>query len=224
MSWNGLSLFFRRLFQLIESIKLHQIADLRDDALRSLAKNLPFKPVKLFFKMDVLATQIIIFFLHLIYIGALHYCLRDALKEEQKKKVIVVDGDEDILTLLTYEFRSIGFDVKSFKTGTEALNFLLDEKNIKDEALVILDRMLPDMDGLDILREFTKKFPRQIPVLIFCILNSEKDVMAGLQTGAIDYITKPFSVFKLMQKATNCQIVRESAVNNIKKFNFYHLR
>lgn len=123
--------------------------------------------------------------------------------QEKKKTIVVVDDDEDIVKLLTYEIHGIGLEVKSFKTGGEALSFLMEENNLKDISLVILDRMLPDMDGLEILREFTKKFPRKIPILILSVLGSEKDVVSGLQTGAVDYITKPFSVFKLMQKLVN---------------------
>jgi len=126
-----------------------------------------------------------------------------SIKKESKKKVIIVDDDEDLLKLLVYEFHSIGFDVASFTTGAAALKFLLDEKNLKDAFLLILDRVLPDMDGLDVLRQFEEKFPRTIPVLIVSVLSSEKDIVLGLQTGAIDYITKPFSVFALMQKSMN---------------------
>ena len=129
--------------------------------------------------------------------------MQDTTRSATKKKIIVVDDDEDIVKLLTYEFRGLGFEVQSFASGTPALSFLLQEDNLQDVYLVILDRMLPDMDGLDILRDFSKKFPQKVPVLILSVLGSEGDVLAGLQTGAIDYVTKPFSVFKLMQKAIN---------------------
>ncbi len=122
------------------------------------------------------------------------------IKSESKKKLIIIDDDEDLLKLLTYEFHSIGFDVISFTTGAAGLAFLLDEKNLKDMLLLILDRVLPDMDGLDILHQFEKKFPHKIPVLFLSILSSEDEVIKGLQGGAIDYITKPFSIFALMQK------------------------
>lgn len=122
---------------------------------------------------------------------------------EKKKRIIIVDDDEDLLKLLTHEFVQIGFDVKSFKAGEEALAFLLDEKNLSDVFLLILDRMLPDMDGLDILQQFSAQSSVRIPVLILSALASEKDITAGLQGGAIDYIGKPFSVFMLMQKAIN---------------------
>lgn len=126
-------------------------------------------------------------------------------KKREKKKIIVVDDDEDLLRLLDYEFHEIGFEVKNFTTGVDALSFLLKKENLQDVFLLILDRMLPDMDGLDILQKFVEQSQSQtkIPVLILSSLSSEKDIISGLQYGAIDYITKPFSIFMLMQKALN---------------------
>lgn len=121
----------------------------------------------------------------------------------EKKRVVVVDDDEDISNLLSYEFHELGFDVEVFRTGKEALLFLLNEENLKDVFLLILDRILPDMDGLDILQKFMDKFPGKVPVLMISVLSSERDIISGLQGGAIDYITKPFSVFMLMQRALN---------------------
>jgi CheY-like chemotaxis protein len=126
-----------------------------------------------------------------------------ALEKEKKRTVVIVDDDEDLLKLLDYEFREIGFEVKGLKTGKEALDFLFKEENLHNVFLVILDRMLPDMDGLDILNQFLERSQIKIPVLILSALTAEKDILAGLQGGAVDYITKPFSVFMLMQKALN---------------------
>ena len=121
---------------------------------------------------------------------------------ESKRKIAIVDDDEDLLRLLTFEFHNLGFEVQAFQTGKTALDFLLKEENLKDVSLIILDRVLPDMDGLEILRKFHKQ-QKKIPVLILSMLASEKDIVTGLQTGAVDYVTKPFSVFLLMQKAMN---------------------
>jgi two-component system phosphate regulon response regulator PhoB len=114
-----------------------------------------------------------------------------------------VDDDEDLQKLLSYEFRELGFEVQSFKAGETALEFLLNPQNLEDVFLLILDRMLPDMDGLDILQQFNEKSPVKVPVLILSVLSKENDIIAGLQGGAVDYIPKPFSVFMLMQKALN---------------------
>ncbi len=119
----------------------------------------------------------------------------------EKKQVVIVDDDADILALLLYEFQELGFEVKQYKTGKEALDFLSVEENLANVSLLVLDRILPDMDGLDILRQI--KLPGKVPVLVVSVLSAESDVIEGLQSGAVDYITKPFSVFLLMQKALN---------------------
>lgn len=126
-----------------------------------------------------------------------------AVQKEKKRTVVIVDDDEDILVLLRHEFKGIGFDVVTFQTGGEALAFLLNPENLKDVFLLVLDRILPDMDGLDILNQFLKESKVHVPVLVLSVLSSEGDISAGLQAGAIDYIPKPFSVFMLMQKALN---------------------
>lgn len=127
----------------------------------------------------------------------------NASKTEEKKKIVVVDDDEDIIKLLDYEFRELGFEVQSFQNGDSALTFLSNVDNLKDVFLLILDRMLPDMDGLEILQKISKDNKPHVPVLILSALANESDIIAGLQSGAVDYVTKPFSVFLLMQKALN---------------------
>ncbi|MBF8263781.1 MAG: response regulator with CheY-like receiver domain and winged-helix DNA-binding domain [Parachlamydiales bacterium] len=114
--------------------------------------------------------------------------------------IVIVDDDEDLLRLLSSLFKSQGYKVEEFKNGKDALAYLLDEKNIPAMNLLILDRVLPDMDGIEILTQFRKKFPKEVPVLILSVLSAEKDMMEGLKKGAIDYMGKPFSIPVLMQK------------------------
>jgi DNA-binding response OmpR family regulator len=118
-----------------------------------------------------------------------------------KNKVVIVDDDEDLLRLLISLFKSEGFEVQGFKTGKEALVYLLNETNISTMCLLILDRILPDMDGIEILKLFRSKYHDPIPILILSVLSAEKDVMQGLQQGAVDYMAKPFSIPILLQKA-----------------------
>ena len=119
-----------------------------------------------------------------------------------KKKIIIVDDDEDLLKMLVYAFKAKGFATEEFTTGKKALHYLLNKKNLKDACLLILDRMLPDMEGLDILKQFDEKYPEgHIPVLILSALSAEKDVLEGLKLGAVDYVTKPFGLPVLLQKA-----------------------
>lgn len=118
-----------------------------------------------------------------------------------KNKVIIVDDDASLLELLVSAFQAKGFEVHGINNGTEALDYLLEEKNIETACLIILDRILPDMEGLEILKKFQEKFSGRVPVLILSLLSSEKDVLAGFKEGAIDYVTKPFNLSILMQKA-----------------------
>ncbi len=124
-------------------------------------------------------------------------------KGKEKKTIVVVDDDPDIIKLLEYEFTELGFEVKSFQNGLNAINYLFQNGAMKEVNLLILDRILPDMDGLDILRKIAKEIPQHCPVLILSALGSEGDIISGLQVGAVDYVSKPFSIFLLMQKSLN---------------------
>lgn len=114
--------------------------------------------------------------------------------------IVIVEDDKDLLDMLVFSFESEGFQVNGFTTGTD---FLKDfgETNANPISLVILDRLLPDMDGLDILRQIESKIDKKIPVLFLSVLSSEKDMLSGLKHGAVDYIAKPFSLPVLMSKA-----------------------
>lgn len=120
---------------------------------------------------------------------------------KKRKKVVIVEDDEDLLPLLIAAFQAQGFDVHGIVNGKEASDYLMEETNLDSLSLIILDRFLPDMDGIEILKQFINKFHNQVPVLIFSILSSEKDVIEGFKYGAVDYVTKPFSLPILMSKA-----------------------
>lgn len=119
----------------------------------------------------------------------------------EKNTVVIVDDDEDLLKLLIQAFKAKKYKIETFINGKEASHFLSDPKNIKDVCLIILDRILPDMDGIEILNQLKAKTSFDVPVLILSVLSSEKDILSGLKHGAIDYVPKPFSLPVLMQKA-----------------------
>lgn len=121
--------------------------------------------------------------------------------DDNKKKVVIVDDDEDLLRLVASSFRAQGHEVVELKSGHEARDYLYKEENAKSISLLVLDRLLPDTDGIEILRELQEKKLVQFPVLILSSLSSEKDVLEGLSKGAVDYISKPFNMKILMQKA-----------------------
>jgi len=106
------------------------------------------------------------------------------------KKILAVDDEEDILELLTFNLTREGYRVVSAATGEAAL------KAVQKEApdLILLDLMLPGIDGLEVTRRL-KNDPgtRGIPVIMLTAKGEEADIVTGLELGADDYITKPFS-------------------------------
>ena len=104
--------------------------------------------------------------------------------------ILVVDDEEDILSLLEYNLRKHQFNVSCVTTGEEALK--LAKNTLPD--LIVLDLMLPGIDGLEVCR-MLKQDPitKQIAIVMLTAKGEETDVVKGLEHGADDYITKPFS-------------------------------
>lgn len=110
-------------------------------------------------------------------------------------KIVLVDDDETIVELLQYWFRHQGFETMNFSSGTPVLPYL--HQHQEEISLVILDRLLPDMDGIELL----DGIPEHVPVLILSVLGSDKDVLEGIRRGAVDYMPKPFNVDILVEKS-----------------------
>lgn len=122
--------------------------------------------------------------------------------EIKRPKVAIIDDDEDLLKIMIYGFHSEGFEVDTFKNGKEALEALLNANYIKEVDLLIIDRLLPDIDGIDILREISKQEYEKIPlIIILSILSTDTEVIKGLELGAVDYLSKPFKLHILIDKA-----------------------
>ncbi|MBF0225224.1 MAG: response regulator [Desulfobacterales bacterium] len=107
-----------------------------------------------------------------------------------KEKILVVDDEEDILELVRYNLMRDGYNVVCALTGEDAL------KKAKTESfnLIVLDLMLPGIDGLNVARTL-KNNPttKNIPIVMLTAKGDEADIVTGLELGADDYITKPFS-------------------------------
>ncbi|TFH01943.1 MAG: response regulator [Calditrichales bacterium] len=107
-----------------------------------------------------------------------------------KVKVLVVDDEESIIELVEYNLLKAGYEVSSVNSGEAAL------KRVKDDPpeVILLDLFLPGVDGLEVCR-ILKQDPqtRHIPILMITAKGEESDIVAGLELGADDYITKPFS-------------------------------
>ncbi|MEM7247149.1 MAG: response regulator transcription factor [Acidobacteriota bacterium] len=107
-----------------------------------------------------------------------------------KPQVLVVEDEEDIAELLTYNLERNGFDPTWVASGEEALKALAAQR----PDLVLLDLMLPGMDGLEVCRHVRQtEGSRDLPVVMVTARGEESEVVAGLEIGADDYITKPFS-------------------------------
>jgi len=107
-----------------------------------------------------------------------------------QEKILLVDDEEDILELLSYNLRRGGFRTVGVTTGEAAL------KKIETDTpnLIILDLMLPGIDGLEITRKLkSSRKTEKIPIIMLSAKGEESDVVAGLELGADDYVTKPFS-------------------------------
>ena len=108
----------------------------------------------------------------------------------QKKRILVVDDEEDIRELVGYNLSRDGYMVDSAVSGEEALKII--KKNKHD--LILLDLMLPGIDGLETARRLkTDSSTTSIPIIILTAKGEEADIVTGLELGADDYVTKPFS-------------------------------
>ena len=107
-----------------------------------------------------------------------------------KPTILVVDDEEDIVELVELNLSREGYKVLTCGTGEQALEIT----HSKLPDLVILDLMLPGIDGLEVCRRL-KSHPKteQIPIIILSAKGEESDIVTGLELGADDYITKPFS-------------------------------
>jgi len=107
-------------------------------------------------------------------------------------KILVVDDEEDILNLLDYTLTRAGFEVLTAEDGPEALEIAM--ASVPLPALIVLDIMLPEMDGTDVLKRLKESdVTRNIPVIMLTAKGDEIDKIVGLELGAEDYVTKPFS-------------------------------
>jgi two-component system phosphate regulon response regulator PhoB len=108
----------------------------------------------------------------------------------KKKKILVVDDEEDILELVRYNLSREGYEVLCASSGEDGLEAA--KKEIPD--LIVLDLMLPGIDGLEVARILkSNNSTKNIPVIMLTAKGEEADIVTGLELGADDYITKPFS-------------------------------
>lgn len=113
------------------------------------------------------------------------------------KKIFIAEDDENIRELLAYALENSGFSTVAFPDGSQVMEAVLKTP----PNLIILDIMMPIMDGMTLLSKL-KSNPKtaEIPVIMLTAKATELDKIKGLDTGADDYITKPFSVMELISR------------------------
>lgn len=125
-----------------------------------------------------------------------------------KERVLIVDDEEDILELLEYNLAREGYRVERATTGEDALAYA----KADPPDLIILDLMLPGVDGLDVCRTLRADAATgKIPIIVLTAKGDDADIVAGLELGADDYVTKPFSPKVLIARVRNV-LRRSSAV------------
>jgi len=112
-----------------------------------------------------------------------------------KEQILIVEDDEDILQLLSYNLEGAGFETETAQNGPDGLK----KAKSKRYDLIILDLMLPGMDGFDVCRELKRaQETSEIPIIMLTARSEEVDRIVGLELGADDYVVKPFSPRELI--------------------------
>ena len=113
-----------------------------------------------------------------------------------KKSIFVVEDEMHIRELIQYNLQKSGYEITVFETGEDLLMAIEKESDVPD--LVLLDLMLPGIDGLDVCKKLkSMDKARKLPIIMVTAKGEEVDKILGLEVGADDYITKPFSVREL---------------------------
>lgn len=115
--------------------------------------------------------------------------------DDDKKTILIVDDEQSIIDILVYNLKKEGYNTIEANDGQSAVDIALEQK----PDLILLDIMLPKMDGLTACKKIKSATPN-VPILILSAKDEELDKIVGLELGADDYITKPFSVRELMAR------------------------
>jgi two-component system phosphate regulon response regulator PhoB len=133
-------------------------------------------------------------------------------------RILVVDDEPDIVALVAYHLARSGYRVSTASTGTEALQAAREEQ----PALVVLDLMLPELSGFQVLERLrADRALADIPVLMLTARRDEPDRVQGLSMGADDYLVKPFSPQELVLRVRN--ILRRTKTNASERRNIIDL-
>ena len=134
--------------------------------------------------------------------------------DRDQKTILIVDDEQPIREILVYNLKKEGYNTIEASDGITALNIALE----KHPDLILLDIMLPKMDGLSVCKRIKNSY--NVPILMLTAKDSEIDKILGLELGADDYITKPFSVRELIARVkANLRKVETLSVTRIENEN-----
>ncbi|MDD3905721.1 MAG: response regulator transcription factor [Candidatus Omnitrophica bacterium] len=116
-----------------------------------------------------------------------------------KEKILIIEDEKDIIRMLEYNLKKEGYDTASTRNGQDAVDAASKER----PDLILLDLMLPGMNGFEVCKALKDKDSRQtisIPIIMLTAKSQESDKIVGLELGADDYVTKPFSPKELIAR------------------------
>ena len=128
------------------------------------------------------------------------------------KKILVVDDEKPIADILQFNLKKDGYEVFCAYDGDEALELV---EEVQPD-LILLDIMLPEKDGMEVCKEIRKKY--EMPIIMLTAKDSEIDKVLGLELGADDYVTKPFSTRELLARV-KANLRRHQQVNTANQEN-----
>ena len=108
--------------------------------------------------------------------------------------ILVVEDEEKLARFVELELKHDGYEVSKSGNGREALEMALEN----DYDLILLDIMLPELNGLEVMRRLSKE--KSVPVILLTARDAVMDKVSGLDAGAVDYITKPFAIEELLAR------------------------
>ena len=120
--------------------------------------------------------------------------MEEMIRPKAKRTILIVDDEKPIVDILVYNLQKEGYDTLEARDGEEAVEIAL----VKKPDLILLDIMLPKMDGLAVCKRIRHSL--NVPILMLSAKDEEIDKILGLELGADDYVTKPFSVRELMAR------------------------
>ena len=130
--------------------------------------------------------------------------------EKDAKTILIVDDEQPIVDILVYNLRKEGYNTIEASDGLTAIDMALEQK----PDLILLDIMLPKLDGLSVCKRIKNSL--NVPILMLTAKDSEIDKILGLELGADDYITKPFSVRELVARV-KANLRKVEAISNVQQ-------